>query len=463
MALHFDNSYARLPERFYAKQTAAPVAAPQLEVFNDALGAQLGFEPAQQPVTDWLSGNAVPEGADPLAQAYAGHQFAHFNPQLGDGRALLLGEVLDRDGARWDVQLKGSGRTPYSRSGDGRAWLGPVIREYLMSEAMAVLGVPTTRALAIVSTGERVQRETALPGAILTRVARSHIRVGTFQFFAARSDVEALEALCAHTIARHFPEAEGPAGLLRAAVAAQADLIARWMGLGFVHGVMNTDNAHVGGITIDYGPCAYIDKYHPQAVYSSIDHQGRYAYSAQAQIAAWNMAQLATSLLPLMPDREAAIELFTEIVNGFAPRYQTAWRAEFGRKLGLDEVSDADVDLISDLLVLMAKDGADFTNSFRALSTGARDQFTDRDAFDAWEARWLARLDRPRAQLDKVNPAVIARTHRIEEAINAAVGADWGPFHRLHSALARPFKTPDEDLMRPPLDDEIVRQTFCGT
>jgi uncharacterized protein YdiU (UPF0061 family) len=469
MTLHFpfDNSYARLPARLFAELAPTPVRAPRLVALNDALARALGLDPAALASPEGaaiLAGNAIPDGAQPIAQAYAGHQFGHWNPQLGDGRAILLGEVVGTDGLRRDIQLKGAGRTPWSRGGDGRAWLGPVLREYLCSEAMAAIGVPTTRALAATLTGEDVYRETALPGAVLTRVAASHIRVGTFQFFAARGDTEALAALTTHTIARHYPAADGPPGLLAAVTAAQGRLIAQWMSAGFIHGVMNTDNCAVSGETIDYGPCAFMDSYHPATVFSSIDHGGRYAYGNQPQIALWNLAQLATALIPLMPDRDAAIDTFTAIINRFADLYQVAWLARFGAKLGLADPTEDDRPLIEALLALMARDGSDFTNTFRALGTpAARDQFTDRDAFSAWETRWLARAP-DTALMARTNPAVIPRTHRIEQVIAAGVDGDFAPFHAMLAAVTAPF-APDPDPLwtAPPADEERVTQTFCGT
>ncbi|RZV98534.1 MAG: YdiU family protein, partial [Rhodobacteraceae bacterium] len=392
-----------------------------------------------------LAGNAVPEGADPLAQVYAGHQFGGWSPQLGDGRAILLGEVRDRDGKRRDIQLKGSGPTPYSRMGDGRAWLGPVIREYVVSEAMHALGIPTTRALAAVTTGETVLREAPFPGAVLTRVAASHIRVGTFQYFAARQDIAALQALADHAIARHHPRAEGALGLLDAVIDAQARLVARWMGVGFIHGVMNTDNTTISGETIDYGPCAFMDSYHPETVYSSIDHFGRYAFNRQPDILVWNLAQLATALLPLMgEDREAAIEAATASVHRFPEMFRAEWLAVFRAKIGLASAEDGDADLIHRLLDLMAQNQADFTNTFRALGTPtARDQFTDPTAFDGWETEWQARLARDGGDaaslMAQSNPAVIPRNHRVEEAIQAALSDDFAPFEQLVSVLATPY------------------------
>lgn len=472
MTLPFDNSYARLPDHFHARQAPIPVAAPTLLALNRPLAARLGLD------ADWLAGpeglamlagNAVPPGADPLAQAYAGHQFGNFVPRLGDGRALLLGEVVAPDGARFDLQLKGAGRTAFSRRGDGRAWLGPVIREYAVSEAMAALGVPTTRALAAVATGEAVLREGALPGAVLTRIAASHIRIGTFQFFAARDDRDALQTLTDHALARHDPGAEGALGLLTGVIARQARLIAAWMSLGFIHGVMNTDNMSISGETIDYGPCAFMDAYYPQTVFSSIDERGRYAYANQPQIALWNLAQLATALLPLLDDdREAAISIAETALAAFPDLYQAEWLARFGAKVGI-VASEDDLPLIEDLLTLMAKGQADFTRTFRGLTRGtARDEFVDREAFDAWAARWQARIaEEPEAQarMAAANPARIPRNHQVEAAIRAAVHGDLAPFHRLNAALAEPYTDAAEfrDLEAAPLEEERVRRTFCGT
>ncbi|MEO1551282.1 MAG: YdiU family protein, partial [Pseudomonadota bacterium] len=441
--MHFDNSYARLPARFFASQAPLPVRAPRLIAFNHPLARQMGLAlegVSEAQMAALFSGNTVPQGADPLAMAYAGHQFGGWVPQLGDGRAILLGEVLAQDGTRWDVQLKGAGRTPFSRGGDGRAWLGPVLREYLVSEAMAALGVPTTRALAAVTTGEDVARETLLPGAILTRVARSHIRVGTFQYFAARQDHDGLEVLTSHALSRHYPDrmdAEVPAlALLEAAVEAQADLVARWMGFGFIHGVMNTDNCHVGGETIDYGPCAFMDAYHPETVFSSIDSYGRYAYQNQPQITQWNLAQLATALLPVIDGDEArAIELATDVINRFPGLYAAAWGRIFGAKLGLGAVDGARVALVTDLLEGMAHAGADFTQTFRHLAeTRALPPALAQDArLSAWFAQWQGEVDGG-ADLTRTNPAIIPRNHQIEAVIAAAVAGDFGPFDRLHAA-----------------------------
>ncbi len=470
--LPFDNSYGRLPERFYTRLDPRPVAEPNLLALNRPLADRLGLDADQLSTADGihaLAGNRVPDGADPLAQAYAGHQFGNFVPQLGDGRALLLGEVVAPDGQRFDIQLKGSGPTPYSRMGDGRAWLGPVLREYIVSEAMAALGVPTTRALAAVQTGETVLREAPLPGAVLTRVAASHIRVGTFQFFAARDDRDALETLTAHALTRHQPEGETALDLLNGTIERQATLIAQWMGLGFVHGVMNTDNMTISGETIDYGPCAFVDVYHPLRVFSSIDHAGRYAYGRQPDVAMWNLAQLAMALLPLIGSSEPA----QKALDRFPDLFRTAWSRVFRRKLGLESEQDGDDALANDLLNRMAENRADFTNTFRALGTPkAHDEFLDPEAFDAWERMWRDRLaqedstpDNRLEALRATNPAVIPRTHRIEDAIQAGVAGDLAPFERLYHALQSPFdlSEADSDLARAPTEDQIVPQTFCGT
>ncbi len=467
MTLHipFDNSYARLPAQMFAAHAPTPVRAPALIAVNDPLATLLGIDPAALRSTEGiaaLAGNAPLPGSQPIATAYAGHQFGHWNPQLGDGRAILLGEVIGTDGIRRDIQLKGAGPTPYSRNGDGRAWLGPVLREYLVSEAMHALGIPTTRALAAVTTGETVRRETALPGAVLTRVAQSHIRVGTFQYFASRNDMTALQALCDHVIARHYAQATGPADLLRMVMARQADLMAAWAAVGFIHGVMNTDNMAVSGETIDYGPCAFLDGYHPDTVFSSIDEQGRYAYSNQPRIALWNIAQFATALVALMPDQDAAIADFTAIINSFPTIYDAAWLARFGAKIGLAHPTPDDQSLIQDLLSLMAQDGGDFTNTFAALGRDtARDQFLNRDGFDAWEARWQAHSPDPEL-MAKTNPKVIPRTHLIEAAIRAGTDGDLAPFHAMLAAVTAPFDD-NATYEKPPLEDEKVRQTFCGT
>lgn len=471
--IQFDNSYARLPDGFFARTAPTPVSDPSLIALNRPLAERLGLD------GDWLqsadglrmlAGNALPPGAEPIAQAYAGHQFGGFSPQLGDGRAVLLGEIVAPDGQRFDIQLKGAGPTPFSRRGDGRAWLGPVLREYLISEFMAAVGVPTTRALAAVLTGETVQRETRLPGAVLTRIAASHIRVGTFEFYAARGDHERLRLLCEHVIARHYPGATGAADMLQRVVAAQAHTIAAWMGLGFIHGVMNTDNMSVSGETIDYGPCAFLDDYHPDKVFSSIDARGRYAWNEQPNIAVWNLAQLASCIVPLMGDDDAAVAEATRIVHSFPAIYQREWLTAFGAKLGITETRPDDRDLIERLLSLMAQDGADFTRSFAGLWDGtARDEFGDRAAFDIWALDWQARItSAPDAEavMARANPRRIPRNHRIEQAIaQARDSGDFTLFHRLDAALHLPFtdRAQWDDLALPPLPHEIVQRTFCGT
>ncbi len=464
----FDNSYARLTDRLFSRVDPTPVGAPSLIAVNDTLARELGISPEELrgPIgIEVLAGNAIAAGSEPIAQAYAGHQFGNWNPGLGDGRAILLGEVVDKNGQRRDIQLKGSGPTPYSRRGDGRAWLGPVLREYIMSEAMHALGVATTRALAAVGTGETVIREGYFPGAILTRVAASHIRVGTFQLFAARRDLDALQTLCDHVIKRHYPYAEGPSGLLRAVTEAQAKLIAKWISIGFIHGVMNTDNMTVSGETIDYGPCAFMDEYHPSTVFSSIDTQGRYAYGNQPQIAVWNIAQLATALVPLMPDQDAAIEEFTEIVNGFADIYQSEWRRLMAAKIGLTDTEQS-FSLVNRLLKLMMESGSDFTNSFSGLTSGqARDQFTDREAFDLWHEDWQS-FAPDHALMKTMNPNFIPRLHMIEAVIQSGVQGDFAPFHELLEVVTAPFAELDETrraYSKPPLPAEKVTRTFCGT
>jgi serine/tyrosine/threonine adenylyltransferase len=487
----FDNSYARLPERFFARLRPTPVAAPRLVRLNRKLAQKLGLDPDRFFSPEGvaiLAGNAVPKLAEPLAMAYAGHQFGTFVPQLGDGRAILLGEVVDRDGLRRDIQLKGSGPTPFSRNGDGRAALGPVLREYIISEAMNALAIPTTRSLAVVTTGQTVRREVALPGAVLTRVALSHVRVGTFQFFAARGDVEALARLADYVIARHYPEAaraKSPyQALLELVIGGQAELIAKWLLVGFIHGVMNTDNMSIAGETIDYGPCAFMDTYDPAAVYSSIDSFGRYAYGNQPRIAQWNLARLAETLLPLLAEKqEAAVEMANEALAKFASRFETAHAKGLRRKLGLFQERAGDMPLARDLLERMARNGADFTLTFRRLSDAAvspdRDQvvrslFTDPSAYDDWASMWRRRLaddgeesgERRALAMRAVNPAFIPRNHRVEEALSAAVNhADLSVFDNLLTVLARPYDDqPDHKLYaEPPRPDQVVRQTFCGT
>lgn len=488
-AIAFDNSYARLPERFYAAVEATPVRAPALIRLNTALAIELGLDPdalASAEGVAVLAGNARAEGAAGIAMAYAGHQFGGFVPQLGDGRALLVGEVIDRHGQRRDIQLKGSGPTPFSRRGDGRAALGPVLREYIVSEAMHALGIPATRALAAVLSGEPVWRESLLPGGVLTRVAASHIRVGTFQYFAAREDVEALRLLADHVIARHYPEISGAANraraLLDAVIVRQSRLVARWMLVGFVHGVMNTDNMAVCGETIDFGPCAFMEAYDPATVFSSIDATGRYAYANQPRIAQWNLARLAEALLPLMGDDDEALASANEALSAFPDLFQRALLAGWREKFGFTEPGEDDVVLIDGLLSAMKAGEADFTLTFRHLCAASEDPSADNRvaalfaapaAFHDWVVSWRGRLAREAiapqeraARMRAVNPAFIPRNHRVEEAIAAAVIAqDFAPFHRLVEVLARPYDDQPEaaDLMRPAMPEEAVTQTFCGT
>ncbi|MDQ3566291.1 MAG: YdiU family protein [Pseudomonadota bacterium] len=486
----FDNTYARLPERFFARVLPTSVRAPRFIRVNGLLAAQLGLDPdllASEEGVEVLAGNRVAETAEPIATAYAGHQFGTFVPQLGDGRAILLGELVDRVGVRRDVQLKGSGRTPYSRGGDGRAALGPVLREYVVSEAMAAMRIPTTRALAAVMTGEVVIRETVLPGAVLTRVASSHIRVGTFEFFASRGDVEGLRLLADHVIARHYPDAahsERPyRALLDAVVRAQAELIAKWMLVGFIHGVMNTDNMSIAGETIDYGPCAFMDAYDHGAVFSAIDRQGRYAYSRQPAIGEWNLARLAECLLPLLSDdMDVAIAEAEQALDAYRPIFERAYQGGLRRKLGLLMEREGDAELGRDMLQAMGTNGADFTLTFRRLSdaafgqedgAGVRSLFANPSAYDEWAQRWRQRLEQEAtdaatrgAAMLAVNPAFIPRNHRVEAVIRAAVDeGDFDPFHELVTVLSNPFEA-QPALARyadPPADHERVLRTFCGT
>ena len=473
----FANTYARLPDRFYARLAPTPVAAPRLVRLNTALAEQLGLDPADL-TADVLAGNTVPPGAEPMALAYAGHQFGNFVPQLGDGRANLMGEVAGRD-----IQLKGAGRTPFSRGGDGRAALGPVLREYLISEAMAALGIPTTRALAAVTTGEPVARETMLPGAIVTRVASSHIRVGTFQYFAARQDTDGVRTLADYALARHYPGVEGYRAFLEAVIARQAELIARWLLVGFIHGVMNTDNCSIAGETIDYGPCAFMDEYDPATVFSSIDRQGRYAYGNQPRIAIWNLARLAETLLPLLSENEdQAVAIAQECLSGFGATFEAAYFGGLRRKIGLSSARDGDDVLTQDLLKAMTENQADFTLTFRGLCNAAvkperdaavRDLFVNPSVYDAWAVRWRERLaledGTPEARRDAmraVNPAYIPRNHNVEAALNAAIEReDFAPFETLLGVVTHPFEDQPgfARYAAPPVASERVRQTFCGT
>tara|TARA_B100000768_G_scaffold23835_1_gene21512 strand:- start:770 stop:2155 length:1386 start_codon:yes stop_codon:yes gene_type:complete len=461
MIADWDNTYARLPNQMYAQQVPTPVASPSGLALNKNLAADLGIS-FDSDWFEYMSGNKLPYGANPISQAYAGHQFGHWNPQLGDGRAILLGEVTGGFG-HIDLQLKGAGRTPWSRSGDGRAWYGPILREYLVSEAMHSLGIPTTRALAAAATGEKIFREQGpLPGAVICRTASSHIRVGTFQYFASRNDLQALQSLFDYTVRRHFPEAKTVENLLQEAVKKHASLVASWMAVGFIHGVMNTDNSHVAGITIDYGPCAFMDYFVPTKVFSSIDRQGRYAYNNQAKMAAWNLAQLATALLPLATERESAIEHYTEIIHGFSDTFEKAYDKAYSQKIGYSASKDSSK-MIQSLLKMMAEQGADYTLTFRALGEGTVDEHLgDHPDFKQWYENWLngAKMK----ELHKVNPAIIPRNHLIEEMISKATTGDMELFYSLSHALNTPFEHPQNPrLGMPPEINEEVTATFCGT
>ena len=479
---HFDNSYLQLPPIFYQKQQPSAVKNPNIVIFNDKLATELGLniDLLKNQGAQFLAGNALLNGSQPIAQAYAGHQFGHFN-RLGDGRAILLGEHITPSKQRVDIQLKGAGRTPYSRSGDGRAALGPMLREYIISEAMHALGITSTRSLAVTTTGETVYRDAAYPGAVLTRVAASHIRVGTFQFAAANQQVQDLQALTNYTINRHFPEvadAENPAlELLKKVIDLQASLIAKWMHVGFIHGVMNTDNMSICGETIDYGPCAFMNSYQPETVFSSIDSNGRYAYGNQPNIAHWNLIRLAESLLPLIDENEEqAIELVTECLQAYPNQFFGYWLAGMRKKLGIFNQEDNDTNLVEDLLMHMQKTKADFTNTFRSLSdadlqSGALYQ----DAgFKNWKSQWKARLTRqnePFADsvqlMNAVNPKVIARNHLVEEALSAAVdGNDMSLFNALLAGVSNPFADLEHAQKYTQAPEPLVDaqyKTFCGT
>ena len=496
-AFSFDNTYARDLEGLYVPWNAAEVTEPRLIKLNHALAEELGLDAKALNTPEAaliFSGNQLPVGTSTIAQAYAGHQFGGFSPQLGDGRALLLGEVIDKHGRRRDIAFKGSGRTPFSRGGDGKAALGPVLREYIIGEAMHALGIPTTRALAAVTTGETVRRERNLPGAVLTRVAASHIRVGTFQFVTARGDDATLRKLADYVIARHYPELKDQSnpylGLLRAVCERQAELIARWMNVGFIHGVMNTDNMTLSGETIDYGPCAFMDHYNPATVFSSIDEQGRYAYANQPPIANWNLARFAEALLPLLAveqndDQDLAVQKAMEILEVFQARYEHYWLCGMRRKLGLTRDEADDLALARDFLKGMEGQGVDFTQAFRRLADAAeaadasregwlRKLYADDAKLDAWLPRWRARINAEalapveRAQaMRAVNPVYIPRNHRVEEALAAAVDlGDYAPFEKLLTVLQQPY---DEKMefaayAEPALASESAGyQTFCGT
>jgi uncharacterized protein YdiU (UPF0061 family) len=487
--VNFDTTYLQLPSRFYTKLAPTPVARPGPIRVNRQLAGQLEIDAdwlASPEGTEVLAGNRLAEGSEPIATVYAGHQFGGWSPQLGDGRAILLGEVVGCDGVRYDIQLKGSGRTPYSRGGDGRAPLGPVLREYIVSEAMAAFGVPTTRSLAAVTTGETVYRQVPEPGAVLTRVAQSHIRIGTFQFFLSRQDIEGLRLLTDYVIARHYPvaaEAEIPAlALFDAVIAGQASLLAKWQLLGFIHGVMNTDNMLLSGETIDYGPCAFMDSYHPETVYSSIDHQGRYAYRNQPGIAQWNLACLAQTLLPLIDeDPDRARERAQESLDAYPNLYQGAYRQGMAGKLGLSALDPEDDGIAIDLLNLMAEEQVDFTLAFRRLAdlaqpdrgSGVKDLFDFPASFADWLERWRQHVEQDsgdpkerQAAMHRANPAFIPRNHLVAEAIDSAVNdEDFGPFNTLVDLLEqqRDYDPALAKYATPPRPDQVVSKTFCGT
>lgn len=475
---HFDNSYARLPEAFHVRLGPTPVRSARTVIFNHSLAERLGLQLDEEAASAVLAGNSLPEGAEPLAQAYAGHQFGHFT-MLGDGRAILLGEHIAPDGMRFDIQLKGAGPTPFSRRGDGRAALGPMLREYLISEAMHGLGISTTRSLAVVTTGEPVYREEVLDGAVLTRVAASHLRVGTFEYAAAIGNVDGLKALLAYAIDRHYPEltaSDNPAlALLDAVIARQADLIAEWMRVGFIHGVMNTDNMTISGETIDYGPCAFLDAYDPMTAFSSIDMRKRYAFANQPPIAQWNLARLAEALIPVLDsDEERAVGMASERIGNFRHVYEDRYLAMMRRKLGLRGAEAADGGLISTLLEWMAKRGADYTNTFRSLTDGAiPQQGAEDDAFRQWLEDWQARINRQEGGkiyayeiMAFANPVFIPRNHKVEEALEAATGhGDLVPFRKLLDVLEQPYalRTGLDDLRKPMPVSEGPYRTFCGT
>lgn len=479
-SFHLESTYAELPEVFFSKLSPTPVNQPEMVIFNQSLADQVGLKLGELSIderTQFLCGNQIPQGIKPFAQAYAGHQFGNFTI-LGDGRAIVMGEHLTPSGQRIDLQLKGSGRTPYSRGGDGRAALGPMLREYIISEAMHALGIPTTRSLAVVSTGEKVFRETELPGAVLARIAGSHIRVGTFEFASLQQDKRITEALLDYMIDRHFPEIKGKENKVLAVIEAvidqQAALITHWMRVGFIHGVMNTDNMALSGETIDYGPCAFMDTFAPDTVFSSIDHRGRYAYANQPYIAQWNIARLAESLLPLIDGkREEVIATVEDLLNSFEQVYKSKWLTMMGSKLGLTEVSIKDEKLITDLLDWMHNNSADFTNTFRDLCKKLpAGELYESETFQNWFARWQNRLKKEKQELEtsyvlmrSLNPAVIPRNHKVEEALQAGEKGDFEPLHALLHAIDKPYQD-DEHLLpyqSPPRPEEKVLQTFCGT
>ncbi len=486
----FDNSFVHLGEKFYAKLNPTPVKQPKIIKLNDDLSDKLGIDLEMLDLEDWasiFSGNQILPGSEPLAMVYAGHQFGHLVPQLGDGRAILLGEVIDNSSIRNDIQLKGSGVTPFSRQGDGRAALGPVLREYIVSEAMHALGIPTTRSLCALTTGEPVYRETVLPGAVLTRIASGHIRIGTFQYFALRDDKNATTKLANYVIERHYPEVKETQNkyliLLEKVMERQARLVSKWMHVGFIHGVMNTDNMALSGETIDYGPCAFMDTFNMTQVFSSIDHSGRYSYGNQPQIVQWNLARFAETILPLIDkNKEKAADMAKEIIDLYSERFQEYWFSGMRQKLGLLTSDSEDKNLIQSLLNIMQENEADFTLTFNGLchalldkkmDKNLRNLFKDEGAYDNWAEGWRLRLshesgsNKERSKLMlAANPAVIPRNHRVEHAINSAVeNLDFGPFEKLVEVLSSPYEEIEgqSEFMLPPKHEEKVLQTFCGT
>ena len=476
---HFDHSYIKLPKDFFVQQLPIEVSNPKLILLNEPLLKSLGLDKEALSLLAWgniFSGNQIPEKAYPIAQAYAGHQFGHFT-LLGDGRAVLLGEQISPDGERFDIQFKGSGQTPYSRRGDGRAALGPMLREYIISEAMHALNIPTTRSLAVVASGDVVMRDEVLPGAILTRVAKSHIRVGTFQFASTLNDVNQLKILADYTIDRHYSacreEVNPYLAFLNAVIERQALLVSQWMHVGFIHGVMNTDNMSISGETIDYGPCAFMDRYHPETVFSSIDRQGRYAYANQPPIAQWNLARFAETLLPLInQDTDKSIQLASHSVNGFSDQFQKAWLKGMRKKIGLLDEEASDIDLINELLILMQKNKADYTLTFRHLSSDAilKDAIFEDVSFKAWHKKWLYRIQKQkegegasRVMMLKHNPAVIPRNYLVEKALLLAVAdQDYRLLNDFIAALQKPYED-SKSFSEPPLEEDKSYQTFCGT
>jgi len=475
----FEHSYITLPQDFFVEQEPIKVANPKLILLNEPLLESLGLNKEALSYAAWgdiFSGNHIPLEAHPIAEAYAGHQFGHF-AELGDGRAVLLGEQMAPDGKRFDIQFKGSGQTPYSRRGDGRAALGPMLREYIISEYMYALKIPTTRSLAVVTTGENVVRDEILPGAILTRVAQSHIRVGTFQYASSLNDIHKLKALADYTINRHYvacKESENPyLGFLNAVIAKQAALVAQWMHIGFIHGVMNTDNMSISGETIDYGPCAFMDHYHPETVFSSIDRQGRYAYGNQPPIAQWNLARFAETLLPLIDqDPDKSIELASQSINNFSDQFQMAWLQGMRIKIGLFHEEPTDIDLINDLLALMQKNKADYTLTFRHLASDTilKDAIFKDASFQAWYKNWTHRVqiqkegeEASRLMMLKHNPAVIPRNYLVEKALSMAViDQDYKLLNNFIEALLSPYKE-SKTFSEPPLEEDMTYRTFCGT